>query len=131
MTIAPDNPYNLSTREYFEQPVHAGDLQGAYTVSAVAVAEESAAGARIQLAVGIEDGRLKECRFRVFGCPHLIAAGEWLCEYYQGKTLGELLQFRAADCMDQLMVPVEKTGRILLLEDAIRSLAERLNQGTR
>ncbi len=122
------NPYNRCTRQYFEEPVHAGDLQDEYTVSAVAEAQESAAGARIQLAVGVQEGTLKECRFRVFGCPHLIAAGEWLCDHYEGKTLPELLQFRAADCMVLLAVPVEKTGRILLLEDAIRSLASQLQR---
>lgn len=131
MASQADNPYNSCTRRYFGQPVHAGDLKGEYTVSAVALADESTAGARIQLAVGVEDGRLKECRFRVFGCPHLIAAGEWLCEHYEGKTLDELQQFKAADCMNLLAVPVEKTGRILLLEDAIRSLTGILNQGAR
>lgn len=127
MTGKTDNPYNLRTRQFFEKPVHAGDLQGEYSVSAVAEASESTTGARIRLAVGVDDGVLRECRFRVFGCPHLIAAGEWLCDHYEGKTLPELLQFRAADCMALLKVPVEKTGRILLLEDAIRSLVRTLN----
>ena len=83
----------------------------------------------MQLAIGIEDGEIKECRFRVFGCPHLIAAAEWLCSHAEGETLIDLAKFRAKDCMQQLAVPVEKTGRLLLLEDAIRSLTAELQDG--
>jgi len=120
------NPYNLRTRQYFEHPVHAGKLCEAHTVSAAAEARESEAGARLRLEVGVRGDRLCECRFQVYGCPHLIAALEWLCTHFEGKTLGALEQFRVADCMSLLAVPVEKTGRILLLEDAIRSLSDEL-----
>ena len=122
-------PYNQQTLQLFERPIHAGALQGCYTDTAVAEASESAAGARLQLAVGLQDGKIKECRFRVFGCPHLIAAAEWLCSQAEGDTMVDLANFRAEDCMQQLAVPVEKTGRLLLLEDAIRSLTAELQDG--
>jgi NifU-like protein involved in Fe-S cluster formation len=122
-------PYNQRTLQLFERPIHAGALQGCYTDTAVAQASESEAGARLQLAVGLQDGKIKECRFRVFGCPHLIAAAEWLCSHAEGDTMTDLANFRAEDCMQQLAVPVEKTGRLLLLEDAIRSLTAELQDG--
>ena len=74
----------------------------------------------------MDEGTITECRFRVCGCPHLIAAGEWLCQRVEGGTLEELIQLDVANCMQTLAVPTEKTGRILLLEDAVRSLAEQL-----
>jgi NifU-like protein involved in Fe-S cluster formation len=120
------DPYNPTTRQLFADPAHAGDLQNDYAQSAQAEASESAAGAKIQLAAGLADGRLQECRFRVFGCPHLLAAAEWLCNQYEGATLADLAGFRAAACMGPLAIPVEKTGRILLLEDAIRLLVKQL-----
>lgn len=126
--VTDHNPYNCLTLQYFENPVHAGDLDEQYSVRARALVEESMAGARVEMVVGLLDGKLKECRYRVFGCPHLLAACEWLCSYYEGKTLLELQQFRAADCMVVLQVPIEKTGRILLLEDAIRSLSSSLSE---
>jgi len=124
--VAVADPYNALTKALFADPAHAGDLQSDHARSASANAAESAAGARIELAVGINDDKLQECRFRVFGCPHLIAAAEWLCKEYEGRPLADIADFRAADCMGPLAIPVEKTGRILLLEDAIRLLLEPL-----
>lgn len=121
------DPYNAATRALFSDPVHAGDLQNEHERSAQALVSESAAGARLQLAVGLAGKELQECRFRVYGCPHLAAAAEWLCRNSEGQTLAELVAFRAADCMEALGIPVEKTGRILLLEDAIRLLSEQLD----
>lgn len=126
MAVVAD-PYNVLTRQYFANPVHAGDLRGEYAVSALAVASESADGAQIQLTAGVSDGRLQECRFRVYGCPHLIAAAEWLCSNFEGRMASELAQFSVDDCMQALEVPSAKTGRILLLEDAIRLLGEQID----
>jgi nitrogen fixation NifU-like protein len=125
MEIVAD-PYNALTRALFNDPGHVGDLQNDHAATAIADASESEAGAKMTLAVGIDDGTLQECRFRVFGCPHLIAAAEWLCKEYEGRALADLASFQAVDCMGPLAIPVEKTGRILLLEDAIRLLLEQL-----
>ena len=119
---AHSDPYNSLTRRNFANPAHAGDLGGEYTVCASAVASESADGAIIQLAAGVRDGRLQECRFRAYGCPHLIAAAETFCTDYRGRGISSLSEFSASGLMQTLAVPVEKTGRILVLEDAVRSL---------
>jgi len=121
------DPYNAETRALFANPAHAGDLQAGPARSALAEVSESSAGAKIQLAVGLVDGQIQKCRFRVLGCPHLIAASEWLCRTLEGGPAADLADFRAADCMEPLGIPIEKTGRILLLEDAIRLLLEQLD----
>jgi NifU-like protein involved in Fe-S cluster formation len=126
MSAATD-PYNPRTHALFDSPRHAGDLSGDHARSAIATAAESATGACVQLAVGLTDGELQECRFRVYGCPHLVAAAEWLCNHLEDGPAAALGDFRAVDCMVQLAIPVEKTGRILLLEDAIRLLLEQLD----
>ena len=127
MNQHPLDPYNEQTRGYFANPVHAGDLDGEYTRTAVASVAESAAGARLTLAVGLTAQRIDECRFRAFGCPHLIAAAERWCEASEGKTPVDLLPFDVTGCMQILGVPVEKTGRILLLEDAVGLLVAQID----
>lgn len=124
--VVVSEPYNALTVALFAAPAHVGDLQHKYAKSALAQASESAAGAKLQLAVGMVEGKLQEIRFRAFACPHLVAAAEWLCKEYEGRSLEDLAGFRAADCMVPLAIPVEKIGRILLLEDAIRLLLRSL-----
>lgn len=123
--MMPSEPYNKTVREYFCGVAHAGDLGRDYPQILDSVVGEAAQGARIALSVGIEDGLVREMRFRVWGCPHLIAAAQWLCEQREAGPLAALEDFPLQEIMRRLSVPVEKTGRILLLEDALMSLMAR------
>lgn len=120
------DPYNAEVRRLFSAPLHAGDADDGYSVRAVSEESESTEGARIRLSAGIENGRISELRYRVFGCPHLIAAAEWACENLEGDLSSELAAFDRKACMRILNVPVEKTGRILLLEDALAGLGKQI-----
>ena len=110
------DPYSTRVRELFDAPEHAGRLDGAVR------AERAEQGVRISLFADVERGRLKALRFLAWGCPHVIAMAEAVCVACEGLTTAELLDFSIADLMQSLSVPVEKTGRILVIEDAVRSL---------
>ena len=77
---------------------------------------------RISLYADIGAGVARKLRFQAWGCPHVIAAAEAFCAAYEGRPAAEMLEFSATGLMQTLSVPVEKTGRILVLEDAVRSL---------
>lgn len=115
-------PYSNAVRELFSRPDHAGRLDGGRSASA------TAQGMQVELSARAEDGQVLALRFRAFGCPHLIAAAEAFCRDFEARPVVELLQYRAAEIMQSLAVPVEKTGRILVLEDAVRSLGQTLRE---
>ncbi len=125
--------YNEEVRRIFANPAHAGDLRGHYDLSLVADVAESASGVRITLAAGIRGGIIAGMKFRVWGCPHLIAALESVCTALEEQPVAGLENFDSADITQELSVPVEKSGRILLLEDALATLwaqyAEARDQG--
>ena len=108
--------YSDRVREYFAAPAHAGDLAKGRTV----LLDEQ--GVRLQLSARTAGGTIEAMRFRAWGCPHTIAAAEAACRALEGCPISELLEFSASGLMEELAVPVEKTGRILVLEDAVRSL---------
>lgn len=110
------DPYNAKTREYFADPRHAGDLDG----MVVGYFEDQ--GIRLQIGASLAENSLNVLRFRCWGCPHAVAAAEAFCRRYEGRALMELEAFDTAQIMSDLGVPVEKTGRILVLEDTVRSL---------
>ena len=114
------DPYGERVRELFANPVHAGQLLDAVR----AYVDDQ--GVRIELSAHCRDDRLENLRFRAWGCPHFIAAAEAFCRKYEGSRCARLAGFRAAEIMQTLPVPTEKTGRILVLEDAVRLLAEHL-----
>jgi NifU-like protein involved in Fe-S cluster formation len=117
--------YSEAVRRRFANPAHAGDLPPGYAPAARAEAGDGG-GMRVQLVAAAEGGVIAALRFRAFGCPHLIAAAEAACEDYEGRPARALATFRAAELMERLAVPVEKTGRILLIEDALAALAAQL-----
>jgi NifU-like protein involved in Fe-S cluster formation len=116
------DPYNQEVRARFAKPVHAGDVEGGYDSIIGAEAAEPASGASVRLAVGIDAGRIAVMRFRAWGCPHLIAAADALCDEAAGKSPAELTGWSAGQLADRLAVPRTKIGRLFLLEDALQSI---------
>lgn len=112
-------PYNKVVRACFAKPDHAGDLQQGYAETYITEIAESENGARLSLAVGVQQEKIAEMRFRAWACPYLIAAAETLCADKENRPIGELLEFDQNEIMRRLSVPDEKISRILLLEDAL------------
>jgi NifU-like protein involved in Fe-S cluster formation len=113
---SPVDPYNKTVREYFADPQHAGDLPDAPT----GYFEDQ--GIRLRFCAETRKDRVETMRFAAWGCPHVIAAAEAVCRYFEGSAIAELDKFPSAQIITDLAVPVEKTGRILVVEDTVRSL---------
>ena len=112
------DPYSDRVRQLFASPAHAGDIVGTNPV----LVEDQ--GVRVALAASRENDLIATLRFRAWGCPHLIAAAEEFCAEYEGRPWSTLDDFRVHDLMQSLPVPTQKMGRILVLEDAVRSLGQ-------
>lgn len=110
------NPYSDVVRRLFTAPEHAGSVDGAVTAGV----EDQ--GLRIQLFAIVDGALLERLAFRAWGCPHTLAACEAFCANFEGRPAAALAEFSASELMQSLAVPVEKTGRILVLEDAVRAL---------
>ena len=115
-------PYNEEVLARFAKPIHAGDVEADYDSVLGADAEQAVDGARIRLSAGIDAGRVAVIRFRAWGCPHLIAAADALCEEASGKMLEELAGWKAGTLAERLAVPRSKARLMFLLEDALRSI---------
>ncbi len=110
------DPYGARVRDLFADPAHCGALDDGRSVFL------EAQDVALELGATVAEGRIVAMRFRARACPHVIAAAEAACASLEGKSVAGLLEFSAAGLMQSLPVPVEKTGRILVLEDAVRSL---------
>jgi len=116
-------PYSDRVRQLFADPAHAGVVEGG---SRVRVDEQ---GVRVELSAVCAAGVLTGLAFRAWGCPHLLAAAEAFCRDYEGRPCVALDSFNAGELMRSLPVPRDKLGRILVLEDAVRSLGQSVRRG--
>jgi len=69
----------------------------------------------------IEGGIVKDARVQAFGCPHTLDVAGWLCQELKGHTREALPPGAPADWAASRSVPVEKLGRLLVIEDALRA----------
>lgn len=113
---AAGDPYSDEVRRLFGAPAHAGVLESATTV------RRDGQGVQVELSMRADGPAIAALRFRARGCPHFIAACEAFCRDWEGRPLAELAAFSGVQVLDRLPVPIEKTGRILVLEDAVRAL---------
>ena len=115
-------PYNELVRSLFENPLHAKGIPEKLGKSYKVVAQESKNGPKIVLTAVIKEENILALRFRVFGCPFLIAAAEFCCNQCEGNHNKEVENIDIMHLIQILEVPTEKIGVILLLQDALESL---------
>jgi len=112
--------YNETTRHHFETAAHAGVLTGPDTRRGAAGSR--AQGTWVQFDVRIRssdpDETLLAARFLAFGCPHVIAVADWIAARAVGLEAKPVLPESVASLQQRFGVPVEKLGRLLVVEDA-------------
>ena len=108
--------YNELTRRYFTAAASAGELTGPGVFRGAA--GNRAQGTWVQFDLQVRQGVVVAARFLAFACPHTVAVSAWLAEQAVGKPLGPGLSESVQALQDRFEVPVEKTGRLLIIEDA-------------
>jgi NifU-like protein involved in Fe-S cluster formation len=115
--------YSAEVRQRFASPHSIGELQpGPDVISAVAGSLEQ--GAKYWLYARIHAKRIEELKYRVYGCPHTIAAVSLAADQLRGVTLEQLEGWNWRKLASTLDIPAQKRGKLLALEDAVRLLAQ-------
>ena len=119
---AVDSRYSLRVRVLFAELPNSGPLHVADGPIAAGEAIALDRGAWVRFEARCEGGRIAECRFRAWGCPHTLAASALAATLLSGASLEQARAMDAAGFARELDVPAEKLGRLLVVEDAIHSL---------
>ena len=78
--------YSSQLLDHFQNPRNAGDLPDA---DAAVELENPVCGDVIRLSLKLQDGRIREIRFKAKGCVPAMACGSALTEIVLGKTTEE------------------------------------------
>jgi NifU-like protein involved in Fe-S cluster formation len=120
--VSADPRYSEEVLRRFREAAGAGDLP-AGSAAALGRAGDREQGAEVLLAFAVSDGRVTEARFRAFGCPHVMAAASWLTERLKGARRADLENWDWREAAAVLDIPAAKFGRLLTLQDAVRTAA--------
>jgi NifU-like N terminal domain len=112
--------YSDLTRRYFDAAPCAGILAGPGSFRGTAGSR--AHGTWVQFDVQVDSNMpvssIRAVRFLAFGCPHVIAVSAWVAEQAAGQPLRPQLPEDVHSLRERFAVPVEKLGRLLVVEDA-------------
>jgi hypothetical protein len=112
----------VHTQLWSQSPARPAPL--AATAAAAGMTSLGEAGSRqsgtwVRFALQSAGGFVKEARVQVFGCPHTAAACQLVAGRVQGQALTALQPGTPEEWRVAVGAPVEKLGRMLIIEDAL------------
>ena len=111
--------YNELTRRYFENAQSAGTATGEDWSRGEAGSRSKGTWVQFDVQVRTENGgSILGVRFLAFGCPHVIAVSQWVAQHAIGLAAASRLPESVPALRARFEIPVEKLGRILVVEDA-------------
>ena len=112
--------YCGEVRHRFETAPRHGRVLAAPSERLFGGAGETGRGVRVEFEARTRGGRIVECRFRAYGCPHVIAAASWVAEQAEGRAVGDTDWLDPRRLAELLEAPAHKLGSLLVVEDAYR-----------
>ena len=112
-------PYSEKVMDHFMNPRNVGEIESADGVGEVG---NPACGDMMRLYLKIEEGRVRDAKFRTFGCGAAIASSSMLTEMIKGKTVDEaraITNQQVAEALDGL--PAVKIHCSVMAEQAVKS----------
>ena len=117
------NNYDPRVIKHLVRPRNVGEIQGA---SGAGESGDAACGDVARFTVEIDQNRLQDVRYKVYGCVACIAAGSALSELARGRSLLEAARVSRADLEDALggPLPEGKEHALTLVLDALHKAFE-------
>jgi hypothetical protein len=114
--------YSPQVRDLFARLPGADPLPAGSGAWVTGEAIELDRGAWVRFDARVEGGRIVDCVFHAWGCPHTLAATAWTALELRMRAVPDCAPVDAARLARELDIPTEKMGRLLVVEDALAAL---------
>ena len=113
--------YSESVIEHYERPKNVGTLDKSKPNVGTGLVGAPECGDVMRLQIEVEDGVIKDAKFKTFGCGSAIASSSLATEWLKGKSLDEAVKIDNMDIVEELSLPPVKIHCSVLAEDAIKA----------
>ena len=111
--------YSEKVMDHFEHPRNVGELE---TANGVGTVGNPKCGDIMKMYLDIEDGVIKDVKFKTFGCGAAVATSSMATELIKGLTVEEALKVTNKAVMEALDgLPPAKVHCSVLAEEAIHA----------
>ncbi len=123
--------YSEKVIGHYENPKNVGTLDKSKPNVGTGLVGAPECGDVMRLQIEVEDGIIKDAKFKTFGCGSAIAASSLATEWLKGKSIEDALTIDNMDLVEELALPPVKIHCSVLAEDAIKAAINdyRVKQG--
>ena len=111
--------YSFEVQRRFHSPEGAGEYAEGTPEMAAGQAEDRTLNVWVRVQARLAGNLIRSVRFQVFGCPHIVAAADLIAEVLPGQERDALRELDMHELRMTLDAPLEKLGKLLVLEDAL------------
>lgn len=121
--------YHESVIDHFKNPRNVGKLDNKKKNVGEALVGKASCGdvIKLQLEVG-DDGKIKDAKFKTFGCGSAIASSSLVTEMIKGMTIEDARAVRNTDISSELKLPPIKIHCSVLAEEAVQAALQNYEQ---
>ncbi|MEE9525666.1 MAG: iron-sulfur cluster assembly scaffold protein [Candidatus Woesearchaeota archaeon] len=115
--------YSKKILKRFQNPKFAGEIKNP---SATGEVGNVRCGDIMRVYLKIEDNKIKDIRFKTYGCVAAIVSTDFLCEIVKGMTLDQALKVTSKDIVKKMGdVPQVKLHCSVLAQNALKQAIEK------
>jgi nitrogen fixation protein NifU and related proteins len=116
--------YSDKVIDHYENPRNVGKMDAADANVGTGMVGAPACGDVMKLQIRVEDGIIRDAKFKTYGCGSAIASSSLVTEWVKGKTLDEAGSIKNSQIAEELALPPVKIHCSILAEDAIKAAIE-------
>jgi len=113
--------YSEKVIDHYQNPKNVGTLDKSNINVGTGLVGAPECGDVMRLQIEVEDGIIKDAKFKTFGCGSAIASSSLATEWLKGKTLDQAVKIDNMDIVEELNLPPVKIHCSVLAEDAIKA----------
>ena len=116
--------YSDKVIDHYENPRNVGSFEKDDPTVGTGMVGAPACGDVMKLQIKVENGIIRDARFKTYGCGSAIASSSLITEWVKGKTLDEASSIKNSEIAEELALPPVKIHCSILAEDAIKAAIE-------
>lgn len=113
--------YGEKVIDHYQNPRNVGTLDKSKPTVGTGLVGAPECGDVMRLQIEVEEGIIKDAKFKTFGCGSAIAASSLATEWLVGKSLDEAAKLDNMEIVEELSLPPVKIHCSVLAEDAVRA----------
>ena len=113
--------YSEKVLEHYEHPRNVGALDKNDESVGTGLVGAPACGDVMKLQIKVEDGIIKDAKFKTFGCGSAIASSSLVTEWVKGMSIDKAMELKNSQIAEELNLPPVKIHCSVLAEDAIKA----------